>query len=39
MIDEEGRETKTVVEAHLYQENDKLREVIKILQKIISKHN
>lgn len=38
MIDEQGIEIKIVVEGHLYEENDKLREVIKAAQEVLVKH-
>ena len=38
MLEGKDRETKTVVEAHLYEENDKLREVIKAAQEMLAKH-
>lgn len=38
MIDEQNRETKTIVEAHLYEQQDKLKEAIVASQKILSEY-
>jgi len=38
MINKQDRETKTIVEAHLYEQQDKLKEAIVASQKILSEY-